>query len=103
VEVPGASVSFDAFFGSRRRAVKHLGPELLPIFLVLHPPSLSRKPFSCTDGCQGANQRYQIAVAFGFDLEHGPTFSLWKVTRSISPERLSGNMVDAFCTGQIIY
>jgi hypothetical protein len=28
---------------------------------------------------------------------------LWKVVLSIKPERLSGNVVDAFCTGQIIY
>ena len=46
-----AQIFLDALFRSRRRAVEHLGPELLAIFLVLHPSPLSRDPFSCTDGC----------------------------------------------------
>ena len=56
--------------------VEHLGPELKPELPVLNPAAFGGHPFTGVDGGQRADHRHQIAVALGFDLEHGQTVFL---------------------------
>jgi len=66
-----AQVFFDAFLGGRRGAGQHLGFELEAELAVLDPAAFRRHPFTGADGRQGADHRHQVALALGFDFEHG--------------------------------
>ena len=65
-----AQVFLDALPGGGRGAVEHLGPELQAKLPVLDPASFGGHPFPGADGCQGADDRDQVAVPLGLHLEH---------------------------------
>src|SRR5437879_9972292 len=69
-------IFLDALPGRRGGAAQHLGPELEAELPVLYPAALRGHPLTGADRWEGADDGDLIAVALGFDLEHGETVFL---------------------------
>src|SRR6476659_1393845 len=71
-----------------RAALEERGFKLQPLLFVLHPIALSCYPLARVDARKDSYHRHWFPVALHLYTQHRkPCLSLWKVMRSINPEK----------------